>query len=206
VAIALENARLLNQMEAQAAALTRQTRSLEMVHDLSLSISAALRERDLLDAVTEQLCALLQVEHCAVLQMDADEDRVWVAAEHPRGEAVGRQMSLHQVPAMQHTLAAPQARQFPEAALTDSLGALRELLGGLDAGTTLLVPVTAKGQVTGALVLSTSQAGRSFGPDELLICEMVAAQTGMAMQNVRLIARSRLQARLEGEGTSHADD
>ncbi len=204
VAIALENARLLNQMETQAAELERQTQSLVLMHDLSLSISAAHREQDLLDTVTEQLCALLEVEHCAVLRMDADEDKVWVAAEHPHAGAAGRQMSLHQVSAMQHILAAPQARQFPDVPRTESLETLRQLLAPVDVGAVLLVPVTAKGQVAGAIVLSTSQAGRTFGADELLICEMVAAQTGIAMQNVRLIERSRLQPRSENARSENA--
>lgn len=195
VAIALENARLLNQMEASAAELDRLAQSLDLMHDLSLSISAALREQDLLDTVTELLCALLQAEHCAVLQMDADEDRVWVAAEHPRAGTAGREMSLHQVAAMQHILAAPQARQFPDARRTESLGTLRQLLAQVDVGTVLLVPVTAKGQVAGAIVLSTSQAGRTFEAGELLLCEMVAAQTGIAIQNVRLMERLRAQPR-----------
>ena len=196
VAIALENARLLSQMEAHAVELRRQKQSMEMVHDLSLSISAALREQDLLDTVTERLYALLEVEHCAVLWIDADVDEIWVAAEHPLAGAASRQMSLHEVAAMQHILAAPQVRQFPDASRTESLDTLRELLAHANIGTVLLVPVTARGQVAGAIVLSTSQADRTFGEDELLICEMVAAQTGIAMQNVRLAEGTRVPPRL----------
>lgn len=197
VAIALENARLLDEMEAQADELERKTQSLEMVHDLSLSINATLREQDLLDTVAEQLCALLETEYCAILRIDADENKVWVAAEHPPGGATGREMALHQVSAMQHILAAPQTRQFPDGPRTEAMQALRELLARADMGAALLVPVTAKGQVTGALVLSMSQPGRAFEMDDLSICEMVAAQTGIAMQNVRLMERSRPRPRSE---------
>ena len=195
VAMALENARLLNQMEAYAAELERQTQSLELLHDLSLSISAALREQDLLHTVAEQLCSLVQVEHCAVLWIDADENKVWVAAEHPLTGSVGQQMSLHQVPAVQRILAAPQSRQFADVQRTESWGSLRELLANVDVGAMLLVPVTGKGRVKGAIVLSTSRASRAFRADELAICEMVAAQVGIAVQNVQLTELSRLQPR-----------
>lgn len=193
VAIAIENARLLNQMEAHAAELERRTQSLDLLHDLSLSISAAVRQQDLLHTVTEQLASLPQVEHCAVLWIDADENKVWVAAEHPLAGSVGQQMSLHQVPAVQHILAAPQSRQFADVQRTESLGSLCELLANVDVGAMLLVPVMAKGRVKGAIVLSTSRASRAFRADELLICEMVAAQAGVAMQNVQPMKVSRLQ-------------
>ena len=204
VAIALENARLLNQMEAQATHLARQAQSLEVMHDLSLSISAALREQDLLDTVTRRLCALLEAEHCAVLRIDAHKDKVWVAAEHPRAGAAGRQMSLHQVSAMQHILAAPQVRQFPDVQRTESLETLCELLACVGVGTMLLVPMTAKGQVVGAILLSTAQAGRTFGTVELLLCEMVAAQAGIALQTVQLNERSRLEPRSENARSENA--
>jgi GAF domain-containing protein len=193
VAIAIENARLLNQMEAQAAELERRTQSLDLLHDLSLSISAAVRQQDLLHTVTEQLASLPQVEHCAVLWIDADESKVWVAAEHPLAGSVGQQMSLHQVPTVQRILTAPQSRQFADVQCTESLGSLCELLADVDVGAMLLVPVMAKGRVKGAIVLSTSRASRAFRADELLICEMVAAQAGVAIQNVRLMEVSRLQ-------------
>ena len=193
VAIAIENARLLNKMEAHAAELERRAQSLDLLHDLSLSISAAVRQQDLLHTVTEQLASLPQVEHCAVLWIDADENKVWVAAEHPLAGSVGQQMSLHQVPAVQRILAAPQSRQFADVQRTESLGSLCELLANVDVGAMLLVPVMAKGRVKGAIVLSTSRASRAFRADELLICEMVAAQAGVAMQNVRLMKVSRLQ-------------
>jgi GAF domain-containing protein len=193
VAIAIENARLLNQMEAHAAELERRTQSLDLLHDLSLSISAAVRQQDLLHTVTEQLASLPQVEHCAVLWIDADENKVWVAAEHPLAGSVGQQMSLHQVPTVQRILTAPQSRQFADVQCTESLGSLFEFLADVDVGAMLLVPVMAKGRVKGAIVLSTSRASRAFRADELLICEMVAAQAGVAMQNVRLMEVSRLQ-------------
>jgi GAF domain-containing protein len=68
----------------------------------------------------------------------------------------------------------------------------------------LLVPMTAKGQVVGAILLSTAQAGRTFGTVELLLCEMVAAQAGIALQTVQLNERSRLEPRSENARSENA--
>jgi GAF domain-containing protein len=191
VAIAIENARLLSQNEATDTELKEQERKLDLLRDLSLSISTALRQQDLLDTIAQQLVPLIEVEHCAVLWIEQDENRAWVAAEYPPQNTLGQQMSLRQVPAVQRILAAPQTRQFADVQHAEPLGALRKLLADTGAGSMLLVPVTAKGRVSGAILLSTREAERTFTEGERSMCEMVAAQTGVAVQNVRLMEVTR---------------
>jgi GAF domain-containing protein len=191
VAIAIENARLLGRNEANDAQLEEQKRKLDLLRDLSLSISTALRRQDLLDTVVQQLVPLIQVEYCAILWIEQDENTVWVAAAHPSQSTLGQQMSLRQVPAVQRILAAPQTRQFADVQHAEPLGSLRELLADVGAGSMLLVPATAKGQVKGAILLSAPEVARTFTEDERSICEMVAAQVGIAVQNVQLIEDTR---------------
>jgi GAF domain-containing protein len=192
VAIAIENARLIGQNEANGIELEARKQKLELLRDLSLSISTALRSQDLLDAIAHQLVSLIEVAYCAVLWIDQEENRVWVAASHPSQDTLGYQMSLQQVPAVQRILAAPQVREFADAQHAEPLGALRQLLANMGAGSTLLVPVTAKGQVRGAILLGATETERVFTEDERSICEMVAAQTGIAVQNVQLIEVARV--------------
>ncbi|MFN2157379.1 MAG: GAF domain-containing protein [Anaerolineae bacterium] len=191
VAIAIENARLLGRNEANDVELEEQKRKLDLLRDLSLSISTALRRQDLLDTVVQQLVPLIRVEYCAILWIEQDENTVRVVAAHPSQSILGQQMSLRQVPAVQRILAAPQTRQFADVQHAEPLGSLRELLADVGAGSMLLVPATAKGRVKGAILLSTPEVARTFTEDERSICEMVAAQVGIAVQNVQLVEDTR---------------
>jgi GAF domain-containing protein len=192
VAIAIENARLLGENEAKAAELEGQRQRLDLLHDLSLSINTTLRQQDLLDTIAQQLAPLIQVEYCAVLWIEPDGNRAWVAAEYPPQNILGQQVSLQQAPAVQRILAAPQARRFADVQHAESLGSLRALLADVGTGSMLLVPVMAKGRVKGAILLSTPQADRAFTEYELSICEMIAAQAGIAVQNVQLTEAARV--------------
>jgi PAS domain S-box-containing protein len=81
-----------------------------------------------------------------------------------------------------------------EAAAVDELHL--ELMRQLELRSYMCVPLLSREQVLGAITLISSEPGRRFGPDDLLLAEELARRATMAIENARLFrqAEERAQA------------
>jgi PAS domain S-box-containing protein len=70
-----------------------------------------------------------------------------------------------------------------------------EILRGLGLCSAMIVPLAAKGQVTGTLTLITDESGRRYGPDDVTFAEEVARRAALAIENARLYEQQRHIAR-----------
>ncbi|HLL55762.1 MAG TPA: GAF domain-containing protein [Myxococcaceae bacterium] len=62
----------------------------------------------------------------------------------------------------------------------------------------MVVPLSARGRVLGALTFVAAESGRVFGPSELAVAEDLGKRAGLAMENASLLEEAR-QARAESE-------
>jgi PAS domain S-box-containing protein len=69
------------------------------------------------------------------------------------------------------------------------------ILRGLRLSSAMIVPLAAKGQVTGTLTLISDESGRRYGPDDIAFAEEVARRAGLAIENARLYEQQRHIAR-----------
>ncbi len=97
VAVAVENARLVAELDARQ-------RDLSLVVESSLDFASSLEPRTVIEAVVERLVALLEVSACDihVLEPGADAVRTVVSYDHGRfdfGDVIGRLWSLDDYPA-----------------------------------------------------------------------------------------------------------
>jgi excisionase family DNA binding protein len=76
-------------------------------------------------------------------------------------------------------------------------GDYRHLLHALGPRSHLMLPLAARGQLMGVLVLVLAESGRRFGPDDLALGEELAARAAVALDNARLHeeAQAALRAR-----------
>jgi PAS domain S-box-containing protein len=88
------------------------------------------------------------------------------------------------VESKQPRLMAEVPPQYLESVAQDDehLRALHEL----DPRSLIVVPLLARGQLLGALVLVSSQPSRRYGDEDLLLAEEIASRTAIAVENARL--------------------
>ncbi|SET97402.1 PAS domain S-box-containing protein [Myxococcus fulvus] len=118
-------------------------------------------------------------------------------ATHPRdpslqGEVVARVLRTG------HAVLLPES---PEAAVdvTAEDGHRLELLHRLRPVSGLIVPLRAREQTLGAVILWTSESGRRYGESDLALAEALASRAALAIDNARLHEKSELATRLRDE-------
>jgi signal transduction histidine kinase/ActR/RegA family two-component response regulator len=69
----------------------------------------------------------------------------------------------------------------------------------LQAGSFLVVPLAARGQTFGVMLLATAESGRVFGPEDLGLAEEIAFRAGLAIDNARLYRLAQAAARAKDD-------
>jgi PAS domain S-box-containing protein len=194
VAIAIENARLFSEVVTNANELERRARNLTILHEVSTTLSASLRIEDVLMTTTEKLVSLFQVSHGAAILFDEEDEHGKVAVEYPDLGFIKDRVQLGSLPSARRVLATRETLFIADAQRSDLMKPIQETLRALNIHSTLLVPLMTKGDIVGIVHLDSIGDRRSFTPEEVSICQTIAAQTAIAVENVRLFANLRLQA------------
>lgn len=69
----------------------------------------------------------------------------------------------------------------------------------LEAGSFLVVPLAARGQTLGVMLLATAESGRVFGAEDLALAEEIAFRAGLAIENARLYRLAQGAARAKDD-------
>ncbi len=177
--------------DASAAAQRRLEVLAEASHllDASLDYSATLQE-------VARVAVRTMADWCIVHLLQADGSIGWLALAHgdPAKEAVARQLQ-ERYPAAEGVKRvlrtgvsevyggdASDSQRTARARDADHLRMLREL----DSRAVMIVPLTARGRMLGAVSLISTRPGRVYQPSDLAIAEELARRCGQAIDNARL--------------------
>jgi GAF domain-containing protein/DNA-binding response OmpR family regulator len=206
-AIAIENARLLTELQARTAQLTRSVEELRALGEVSQALNSTLDLENVLNTIVSRANQLAGTDSCSVYEYDeyheefhlltynnlADEV-VAVARRSPirRGEGVAGRMAVTREPVQIADIAAADAYHGP----------LRDVL--IRAGTRALlgIPLLREHQLVGGLTVTKKTPGE-FAPEVVDLLKTFASQSALAIQNARLF-RDLLAAQREAEGANEA--
>ena len=196
VAVAVENARLVAELDARQ-------RDLSLVVESSLDFASSLEPRTVIEAVVERLVALLDVSACDihVLEPGLDAVRTVVSYDHGRfdfGDVIGRVWSLEDYPTTARVVAAgrPVAILSPDDPALNELE--RRLLRKNGKTSQLGVPLKARDRVVGVVELFDDKAQRTYSPEEIELVEAICQFAALALDNAHLYDSQReTAARLE---------
>jgi PAS domain S-box-containing protein len=194
IAIAIDNIHLLEEVTANADELEHRARNLMILHDTSTALSASLKMDDVLSIATEKVVSLFEVDHSMVIVFGAEDVEGRIAAEYPARGVAGRVLPIKTFPAVRRVLTSLVPLYVADAQRSELLRPIRELLKIVDIESILLVPLLTKGHLMGLITLDAIARPRSFTPEEVDICQTIAAQVAVAVENVQLFADMRLQA------------
>jgi signal transduction histidine kinase len=188
--IAVENARLLSELQARTQDLTRSVDKLTALGEVGQAVSSSLELETVLSTIVARAVQLAGAHAGTIWEYDeaAEEFRLRITqnvddsgllarrdAKVKKGEgAVGRLAITH------------EPVQIPDITAEGAYeGRLREALVGAGTRALLAVPLLREGRVLGGLVMSRRTPGE-FPPEVVDVLKTFATQSALAIQNARL--------------------
>jgi signal transduction histidine kinase/DNA-binding response OmpR family regulator len=189
-AIAIENARLLNELQERTGELTRSVQELRALGEVSQALSSTLDLDTVLRTIAAQASELAGTDSCTVYEYEDQTETLHLRATHNladevvavmqrapirRGEGVGGRMAI--------TLEPVQIADIAEAGAYT--GPLRDVL--LQTGTRALlgIPLLRENHLVGGLTVTKRTPGE-FAPHVIDLLRTFASQSALAIQNARL--------------------
>jgi GAF domain-containing protein/two-component sensor histidine kinase len=186
--IAMENARLLDELQSRQKELARSVEELRSLGEVGRTVSSTLDMNVVLETVLENACRITYTSGGTIYVYDKAKDEFHLAAGHNMSEehiARVRSQPIRMGEAVVGEAAerreAVQIEDMQKAPATPLLDLL--LRAGVRA--VLAVPLLHQNDVIGALVVRRGYAG-AFSPETVRLLEAFAAQSAIAVNNARL--------------------
>jgi GAF domain-containing protein/CheY-like chemotaxis protein len=188
--IAIENARLLTELQARTTQLTRSVQELQALGEVSQTLSSTLDLETVLNTIVSRANQLAGTDACSVYEYDepaeefhlratnnVDEEVVAVARRTAvrRGEGVLGRMAVTREPVQIPDIAAAGAYHGP----------LRDILLRTGSRALLAIPLLREDHLIGGLTVSKKTSG-DFPPEVIALLKTFASQSAVAIQNARL--------------------
>jgi GAF domain-containing protein len=189
-AIAIENARLLSELQARTQDLTRSVAELKALGEVSHALSSTLDVDIVLDTIATRANDLVGADGCTIFEYDEAAEQFHLRAtrnleprlvELARGTPLrrGDQGILGRLPSER------QAIQVPDITLGSYSSPISDAL--IEAGyrAVVAVPLVQEDHLIGALTMNRKTPG-GFPPETIELLQTFATQSALAIQNARL--------------------
>jgi GAF domain-containing protein len=195
IAIVLQSHRLLRDTQLSAAQLSNQVRVLQLVNQLSSTISTVEDEQTLLDQSARVLTEAVGVEHCGIVLLNPQQTIGTVASEYPSLGTLGSQIDMSnnelfrliqetRQPVIVNDLENDQ-RIIP---------ATRELMQKLGIRAVAFLPLIVQDRIFGSIGLDITSFERTFSLEMVNIAQTITTQLAIGLQNARLLSDTQHRA------------
>jgi len=188
------------------------TQELLFLIQASQTIGESLDLDTILRHWVENTTKALNADRCAIFLINPNQPgTINLPAQYPPIQRAGRPavqltFPLTEQPPLAYAL--KRRKQLTINAETNNphLRALYTLLGGQEAGPTIVQPLLRQRRILGALVVGNDRSQRAFEPDEGRLCQNIAAQIAAAIENTRLHHGLQAQIRQLAESLQSQED
>jgi signal transduction histidine kinase/DNA-binding response OmpR family regulator len=206
-AIAIENARLLHELQARTADLTRSVEELQALGEVSQALNSTLDLETVLSTIVSRASQLAGTDTCSVYEYDETAGQLLLRATHDLDEAVidvARRAPIRRGEGAAGRMAVTlEPVQIPDIAETGAYsGPLRDVLLATGTRALLAIPLLHERRLLGGLTV-TRQTPGEFAPAVVGLLKTFAGQSALAIQNAHLF-RDLAAARREAEGANEA--
>jgi PAS domain S-box-containing protein len=187
-ALALEKARLFQEMTDRTRELDERASHLAVLNRLTNAAITVSNERSLLQIACRELAAAFAVPQSAAVLIEPGQGEAAVVAEyiHPgRPSAMSLTIPLRGSSVIETVLRTRSPLQVENAPADERVGALRFWIEQRQAISILIMPLLMAGEAAGMIVIESPEA-HSFSFADLSLAQTVSAQLGQALENVRL--------------------
>jgi signal transduction histidine kinase/DNA-binding response OmpR family regulator len=206
-AIAIENARLLSELQARTAELTRSVDELKALGEVGQALGSTLDLETVLQTIVSRAAQLAGTESCTVYEYDEATEQLLLRATHNLDDevvAVARRTPIRRGEGVAGRMAVTlEPIQIPDIAVGDAYtGHLRDVLLRTGSRALLGIPLLHEGQLIGGLTVNRKTPG-AFPREVVDLLKTFATQSALAIQNARLY-RDLQAARREAESANEA--
>jgi len=183
-AVAVQNANLFE-------ASSIRTRELETLFEATQATSSSLNLDEVIRNATMQMIPALMVDACTILLLDDVENQLEVRGDmqvvpEPKGQLeIGRVFNMSEFPTRQEVLSNRQSVVL-YANAPDLDSAEKQQFIERNVTARLLLPMIARDQPIGLIVLEYHGAGRQFDNNAVRLARALTTQTSIAIDNARL--------------------
>jgi GAF domain-containing protein len=208
--IAIENARLFDELQARTGELTRSVEKLTALGEVGRAISSTLDLGTVLTTIVSRAVQLAGLDAGAIYEYDEPAELFHLRATQnlpkeflemarplalPKGEGATGRLAVTREPVEIPDIAAPDAYQ----------GRMREVLLRLGHRALLAVPLISEDHIVGGLVVNRRQPG-AFGPEVVELLRTFATQSALAIQNARLFHEIEVKSRQLETASQHKSE
>ena len=193
--IAIENARLHAQSEANVQIYQQRARRIASLHMIASVITSSLDKREILNTSARMLTELFEVDHCGIIMVDdafhTEDEPAYASlvAEYPPRDQIGIRLPLSGNMTME------ALRHYGTALALDDTQNLaddvtRDFLETVGARSVLLAPLIARDRLIGSIGLDMFARQRKFTDEERETIMTISGQVAMAVSNASLYAEA----------------
>jgi len=154
---------------------------------ISTALTSSLDAHEILHMTVQHLVEFSDVDYGSMLILEQDEQQVHVVAEHPSRQLGDLRLSVPQLPVLQQVLASGTPHVIEEPSSHPLLDHLQRTNPSLELCSSLLVPLVARGETIGILLLVSPDQHRRFSEEKLNTFQTIASQAAVAVANARLL-------------------
>jgi signal transduction histidine kinase len=207
--IAIENARLLTELQARTQELTRSVDKLTALGEVGQAVSSSLELETVLSTIVARAVQLAGAQAGTIWEYDepAEEFRLRVTQNAPDSLVPRRVATLRKGEGAVGRLAIThEPVQIPDIMKEGAYDSrLREVLVGGGTRALLAVPLLREGRVLGGLVMSRHTPGE-FPPEVVEVLKTFATQSALAIQNARLFREIEEKGRQLAAASQHKSE
>jgi len=197
--IAIENARLLGELQARTAQLTRSVEELTALGEVSRALSSTLDLETVLSTIVTRANQLAGTDTCSVFEYDEQAEEFHLRATHNLDEevvALTRRTPIRKGEgALGRMAVTREPVQIPDIAREDAYrGPLRDLLLRTGWRALLAIPLLREDHLIGGLAVNKETPGE-FAPEIVELLKTFATQSALAIQNARLFREIEAKSR-----------
>jgi signal transduction histidine kinase/DNA-binding response OmpR family regulator len=195
-AIALENARLLEQARDNLKALERRARRLASMHSISSVISSTLDRDMVLNTAAQLVAELFQVDHCGIVLIDEKRGDGFLVAEYPYTDNIGLRIDVENNATFEKLVRSSEPVFVEDA--TGSSDSSQSAILQVGGRSSLLAPLIARDRLIGSIGIDMN-VPRDFTEGEREAYMTIASQVALAIQNAQLYEQAVIANRLKSE-------
>jgi signal transduction histidine kinase/transcriptional regulator with GAF, ATPase, and Fis domain len=190
----IEVTRLLRESRAHATALGRWARNLMLINRVATTLATSLDAHEILELAVRHLVELTDADYGSALILEQNRQHGLILAEHPVSPLSNFRLLLPPMPKAWEALEKSNVYQAQVGDHRELLAALQEQHPSIDFKSLLLIPLIARGEMIGVLLLVALKP-HTFTREEEDICQTVASQAAVAVANARLLQDVQQQQR-----------
>lgn len=175
--------------------LERRARNLMLINRISTTLTSLLDAYEILDLTVQHVVEISGADYGSVLILEQDGQHGRIIAERPSHQLADFRLSLPSLPSVRQVLETGVPYAIEDTTNHAFLETFREEVASLDARSLLLVPLVARGEMIGVLLLASLGRTRVFSSEEMEICQTVAGHAAAAVANARFLQDIQQQRR-----------